>query len=134
MGSNINAFTLTPTERLEVSARLHYLWCSANRDPFVGLSADDTQPGQAAHVNFAASYEILKDLRLEINGYYLQQLTDDQIDGDDQVRSKERVIGIGPGLNYTYERLSLYLYTCYQTAAENRPEGFREIFRLSIVF
>lgn len=140
VGSNIYtfnpyyAFTLIPTERLEISARLHYLWCSENNDPFVGLGADDTQPGQAAHVNFAASYEILKDLRLGINGYYLQQLTDDQVDGEDQARSKERVLGVGPGLKFTYERLSLYLNTYYETAAENRPEGFRGIFRVSMVF
>jgi hypothetical protein len=70
------AFTLIPTERLEVSARLHYLWRSENSDPFVGLGADNTQAGQAFHANFAASYEVLKGLRLGLNGYYLQQLTD----------------------------------------------------------
>jgi hypothetical protein len=140
VGSNIYtfnpyyAFTLFPTDRLEVSARLHYLWCSENSDPFVGLGANDTQPGQAVHANFAASYEILKDLRLGLNGYYLQQITDDKLDGDDQAKSKERVLGIGPGLKYTYERLSLYLNTYYETVAENRPEGFRGIFRLSMVF
>lgn len=139
-GSNIYtfnpyyAFTLIPSERLEASARLHYLWCSENSDPFVGLRADHTQPGQAFHANFAASYEILKGLRLGLNGYYLRQVTDDRIDGDDQAASKERVLGIGPGLKYTYERMSLYLNTYYETAAENRPEGFRGIFRLSVVF
>jgi hypothetical protein len=128
------AFTLIPTDRLEVSARLHYLWCSENRDPFVGLGADDTQPGQAFHANFAASYEMLKGLRIGLNGYYLQQITDDRIDGDDQAASKERILGIGPGLKYTYDRLSLYLNTYYETMAENRPEGFRGIFRLSMAF
>lgn len=73
-------------------------------------------------------------MRLGLNGYYLQQLSDDRIDGNEQSRSKERVLGIGPGLKYTYERLSLYLNTYYETAAENRPEGFRGIFRLSMVF
>jgi hypothetical protein len=128
------AFTLMPTERLEISARLHYLWCSENRDPFVGLGADDTQPGQAIHANFAASYEAFKGLRLGLNGYYLQQLTDDRIDGDEQARSRERVLGIGPGLKYTWERLSLYLNSYYETATENRPEGFKGIFRLSMAF
>jgi hypothetical protein len=140
IGSNIYtfnpyyAFTLIPTERLELSARLHYLWCSQNRDPFIGLGADDTQPGQAAHFNFAASYEIFKGLRLGLNGYYLRQITDDKLDGDDQAGSKERILGIGPGLKYTYGQLSFYLNAYHETAAENRPEGFRGILRLSMVF
>lgn len=140
VGSNIftlnpyYSFTLIPTASLEISARLHYLWCSENRDPFVGLGAGDTQPGQAFHANFAASYEIWKGLRLGVNGYCLQQLTDDRIDGEEQARSKERVLGVGPGLKYTYERMSIYLNTYYETAAENRPEGFRGIFRLSMAF
>jgi len=140
VGSNIYtfnpyyAFTLVPTDRLEVSARLYYLWCSENHAPFVGLGAGDAQPGQAVHANFASSYEILKDLRIGISGYVLQQITDDRLDGDDQANSKERVFGIGPGLKYTYERMSLYLNTYYETAAENRPEGLRGILKLSMVF
>ncbi len=140
VGSNIYtfnpyyAFTLVPSDRLEVSARVSYLWCSENHAPFVGLGARNAQPGQAVHANVASSYEVLKNLRIGIAGYGLQQITDDKVDGDDQAKSKERVFGIGPGVKYTYERMSLYLNTYYETGAENRPEGLRGIFRMAVAF
>jgi hypothetical protein len=40
-------------KKVEFSARLHYLWNSANNDPFVGFGIKSTQPGQAFHVNYA---------------------------------------------------------------------------------
>src|SRR5262249_20720089 len=49
------AFTIRPSDKVEFSARLHYLWNSENDEPFTGLAANDTQPGQAFHANFAVS-------------------------------------------------------------------------------
>src|SRR5271167_190373 len=67
------AFTILPSDKLEISARLHYLWNSENDNPYTGLDAGSTQPGQAFHANFAASYEIIRHLRVGVSGYALQQ-------------------------------------------------------------
>ncbi|ABQ25476.1 SphA family protein [Geotalea uraniireducens] len=128
------AFTIMPTDRLEMSARLHYLWNSENDEPFVGLGAGTIQPGQAFHANYAASYEVVKGVRLGINGYALQQLTEDKVDGRSQANSDERVFGIGPGIKWSGNGLSLYLNSYFETGAENRPEGTKVVFRLSKVF
>ena len=128
------AFTIMPTDRVELSARLHYLWNSENDEPFVGLGAGTVQPGQAFHANYAASYELVKGVRLGINGYALQQLTEDKIDGRSQANSEERVFGIGPGIKWSGNGLSLYLNSYFETGAENRPEGTKVVFRLSKVF
>jgi hypothetical protein len=140
VGSNVYsfnpyyAFTLVPSDRWEVSARLHYLWNSENPHPFSALGANDSQPGQAVHLNVAASYEVVRNLRLGLSGYALRQVTDDQVDGVHQSRSKELVIGFGPGLKYTRGALSVYLNTYYETAAENRFEGVKGLLRASMVF
>jgi hypothetical protein len=128
------AFTVLPTSKLEVSARLHYLWNSENDSPYVGLHASSIQPGQALHVNLAASYEVLKGLRLGINGYALQQLTDDKIDGNSIADSKERVFGIGPGLLFSGDKWWIYLNGYIETGVENRPQGTEVVLRYSRVF
>lgn len=128
------AFTIMPTDKIELSARLHYLWNSENDEPFVGSGAGTTQPGQAFHANYAASYEVIKGVRIGINGYVLQQLTEDKVDGQSQVNSKERVLGIGPGMKLSGSGVSLYLNSYFETRAENRLEGTKVVFRLSKVF
>jgi hypothetical protein len=128
------AFTIRPTDKIEFSARLRYLWNSENDEPFTGLGANDIQPGQAFHANFAASYNLIKGVRFGINGYALQQLTADKVDGHGQANSKERVFGIGPGVKWSGKGVSLYLNSYFETGAENRPEGIKVVLRFSKAF
>jgi hypothetical protein len=128
------ACTFFPSTKLELSARLHYLWNSENDNPYEGLHASSIQPGQAFHANFATSYEMLKRLRIGINGYALQQLTDDRINGNSLAHSEERVFGIGPGLVYNQNKLWITLNNYFETGARNRPEGIGVVLRISLAF
>jgi anthranilate 1,2-dioxygenase (deaminating, decarboxylating) large subunit len=133
-GSNFFSFnpywagTLFITPQWTATTRIHYLWNAENSDPnrnFMG--AGDTQAGQAVHLNFATAYEILpKQLRIGINGYYLKQITDTQMDGQDLPGRKEQVFGIGPGAVYHLSRdMHLFFNLYFESMAENRPEGDR---------
>jgi hypothetical protein len=134
-GSNIFSInpywagTLFITPRWEASLRFHYLWNSENNRPNKTLfpMADDTQAGQAIHLNFASSYEVLpKRLHAGLNLYYLKQVTDSEVDGKSVSNSREQVLGIGPGAVWHFspdDHLFLNLY--FETLAENRPEGIR---------
>ena len=132
-GSNFFSFdpywaaTLFITPKWEFSTRLHYLWNAKNNDPNLVPGADSTRAGQAVHLNFASSYEIIdKMLSAGINGYYLKQTTDMQIDGQGAAGTKEQVLGIGPGLVFHLsQNTHFFLNIFFETAVEDRSQGQR---------
>lgn len=132
------AFTIFLSKKLEFSARIFYKWTSKNNDPSPMPPpernptskepikfADDIQEGQAVWANYAASYGVTDNLRLGINGYFLQMITDHKIDGHKIPDSKEKVFAIGPGAMYiTENKKNLYYLNIYHEAyVENRTKN-----------
>ncbi len=110
------------------SARIHYLWNGVNDDPNVALgpTAYSSQAGQAFHMNFATEYAVTKELRIGLNGYFLQQTTDTLVNDIPVPGRKERVAALGPGFMYSWGPEHTLFFNAYQEfAAENRPEGER---------
>jgi len=112
-----------------VSWRLHYLWNDENDDFSYGGKApsDDFKPGQAVHANFAAAYEVLpKQLRVGINGYWFDQITDSEYNGNKDKTVEEKVFAIGPGAVWHFSQdTHLFVNAYFETDAESRPEGER---------
>ena len=133
-GSNFFSFdpywaaTLFVMPRWTVDWRIHYLWNDQNDEPWIGFKGAKTlQAGQAVHLNFSSSYEVLpKKLQVGLNGYYLKQVTDTEIDGHDVSGRNEQVLGLGPGAVWHFSQNDhLFLNVYFEMAAENRPEGER---------
>jgi len=128
------AFTWMASDTWDVSGRLHYLWVSTNTDPPDSLGARSIQPGQALHANLSLSREVVDGLRLGLSGYVLQQITSDWIDGVAQKRSRERVVGIGPAVQWRIDRTTLTANAYWETAARDRPEQVRVLLRFGRTF
>ena len=129
------AATIFVTPKWTASWRLHYLWNAENKDPdiFKFPGASTMQAGQAIHLNLATAYEVIPGaLRLGINSYYLDQITDVKVDGQDVAGRKEKVIGIGPGAVWHLSRdQNLFFNYYHESEAENRAEG--KLFNLRYV-
>lgn len=136
-GSNFFSFnpywagTLFLGPKLTVSTRLHYLWNAKNDDPNDPRATSDSQAGQAVHGNFAANYEVIpKMLRLGVNGYFFNQLTASEIDGN-KVSGKEKVFAIGPGALLSFSQdTHLFFNAYFESNVEYRPKGERYQLRL----
>ncbi len=108
------------------SWRIHYLWNDKKDDPNTPGAIDDTQAGQAVHANYTVAYNLIPGkLRAGINGYFLYQTTDNEIDGR-SVDSDEQVFAIGPGAIFSFSQDDhLFLNVFFETSAKNRPQGER---------
>ena len=112
-----------------VSWRLHYLWNDENDEFTAGDQIPfkvDLEPGEAVHANFTAAYEVMpKQLRLGINGYWFDQISETKVNGVD-ADNDEKVFAIGPGMVYHFSQDShLFVNAYFESGAENRPEGDR---------
>ncbi|MDR3096139.1 MAG: transporter [Paraburkholderia sp.] len=125
-----------PTQRLEFSLRLHYLWSGKNTAPPMDVGpANSWQAGQAIHANFAADFAVLPTLSIGINGYWLRQITDSKIDGSDVSGRREQVWALGPGLMWRPTRAdSVFLNAYDEFAVRNRPSGVRLFLRYVRLF
>ena len=122
------AGTVFITPEWTASARIHYLWNGKNDEPNVALGpgAVSSQAGQAFHMNFASEYAVTKELRIGLNGYYLQQTTDTEVNDIPVPGRRERVAAIGPGFVYSWGPEHTFFFNAYEEfGAENRPEGER---------
>lgn len=125
------AATWMPAPRWEASWRLYYLYNFKNDDPassspvpFRGQAVRSTQAGDAAWLNFAASYEVLPNISVGLNGYYFQQLSDDKVNGHRLEDSREKVLGIGPGMFWKLkDGKGFWLNVYHETEVENRAKN-----------
>jgi len=119
--------TLFMGTKWTVSTRIHYLWNDTNDDPNSPSAVNKSKAGQAIHANFDVSREVMpKRLRIGLNGYYLKQITDTKYDGHDASGTREQVLGIGPGLLYSFSRDGhFFLNVYFETETKHRPEGTR---------
>lgn len=122
------AFTLFLTPQLSTSWRLHYTYSTENDDTRI-------QPGQAFHLNYSLEYEIFKNFRGAVTGYYLKQTTEDETNGVKGNGTKEQVFAVGPAVFWAAsQNFFLGLNTQWESSAENRPEGNRTTFRMTYKF
>jgi len=136
-GSNFFSFnpywaaTLFLTPKWTTSWRLHYLWNDENDNPNLPVPGlKDTQAGQAVHANFTTAYEVIpKQLRIGLNGYWFKQVSDSEWNGRD-VKGREKVLAIGPGLVWHFNQdQHLFLNAYHETSADYRPQGDRVTLR-----
>jgi hypothetical protein len=128
------AVTLFPAKRFETSWRVHYLWNATNHAPPVATGDSTTQAGQAIHFNATASYEIVKNVYVGANGYYLKQITDARANGIALPNSRQQIGGIGPGAVVNHGKWFFFVNGYHEVGAENMSEGNKLVLRIEKVF
>jgi len=121
------SFTLFGPMGLELSSRLHYTYNFEN-DDFGGARMT---PGQAFHLNYALTKEVFSPkLRAGVVGYYLQQLTEDEINDVKVNNSEEYAFAAGPVIWYNKGDFVFEAKTHFDIDVENRPKAITGVLRV----
>ena len=116
--------TLYATTKLAFSWRLNYLWSAKSRK--INFKA-----GDAVFFDYSMEYELIPHLWTAVCGYYLQQISDNKINGFKVPHTRERVFGLGPGAAYFFSQdLVFFSYFYTEFKAINRPQGVSFVLRL----
>ena len=142
----IVAFSWLPG-KFEVTAKIMYDFNTKDTDHIVtsdeagqlgrpGLAGQDKTrlPGQEFHFDYVLGYHPNEDWEVGAVGYFYQQVTDDEISGDDVNNRRGRVFAIGPGVKYNFDRMSLIGKVYFETLAKNRYEGISAFIKLNYSF
>ncbi len=103
-------------------------------DPGLAGQNKTRKPGQEFHFDYVAAYHPDENWALGAVGYFYQQVTDDQISGDDVNNRKGRVFALGPGVRYSFEDLTVIGKVYFETLAENRNEGVSAFLKMVYKF
>ncbi|PPT75202.1 phenol degradation protein meta [Xanthomonas arboricola pv. populi] len=112
------AFTVQPSDNWEISMRLNYLYNfrtdrAGGVPPIPGFRFRNGQAGDLVWANLASSVKVGEQLRLGINGYYLQQLKDNRTNGQRVPDSKRMQFYLGPGLSWRLDANNLLNFNVY---------------------
>lgn len=130
----IIAGTFLTDSGFEASAKFMYDINTRNDDAsLMAGGAKKYLSGQEFHFDYALAKKI-SDFSLGLTGYYYQQVTDDEADGEKVNNSKGKVFAYGPAIKYDYKNMAFSLKYQFETAAENRPEGNNLWFKFIYAF
>jgi len=91
-------------------------------DPRTGMETKH-KSGKAFHMDYTASWRPTPAWNVGLQGYYWDDLEDDEIGGKRIKDTQTRVFAIGPGIRYQWGPIALIAKAQYEYGARNRPEG-----------
>ena len=135
----LNYYTLRPTlaagvvteSGFDVAGRFTYSFNSRNRET-------DYKSGQYLGLDYMATYEFIEHFKIGMNGYYINQVTDDSAPAGVPIvnGNRIRVSGIGPMLAYLSgdEKYAAEFKYLKEHSARARPEGSAVFIKLTYRF
>jgi len=99
-----------------------------------GKTKSTYDTGDVFTANFDLNYPVSKVLTVGLNLCYIQQVTDDKLDGEKISDSKEMSLALGPNLYYINGAFSISWRTSFEVKAENRFKGVNNWMLVTYVF
>jgi len=128
-------FTYLPVARVEVSNRFNYQYNLQSSQfssppPIPGLKYINGQAGQMVYDDFDASFALVPNRYLGINGYFIDQLNLDETNGQVVANSLVKALYLGPGGRLVFRNKdSLNVNVYLKVISENDTSGTKLSFQ-----
>jgi len=128
-------FTYLPVAKVEISNRFNYQYNLqgsrfSSPPPIPGVQYISGQAGQMVYDNFDASFALLPDRFLGLNGYVVEQLNPDKTNGQTVANSLVRALYLGPGGRIVFpNKDSLNLNFYLKLISKNDTSGTKVSFQ-----
>lgn len=122
-------YTWFPSPRVEISGTLSAAINAKNQDT-------DYKSGATAHLEQMIGYNITPKIQLAVQGYYYDQLSDDELHGQTLLDgNRSRAAAIGPQIRYSPKPgVAMALKYQRDVIAENQSQGGKLWFQFSFPF
>lgn len=129
------AYTFILGGKLDISGRARYIYNFTNNDGAISAvnpTGANYESGNLFAWDFAVGYAITDKLELAVNGYWLTQLTDDEIHGSTASNTvlqdvldgnRVKLFALGPAIGYDLGPVRLYAQWQHQFESENTAQG-----------
>ena len=138
------AYTFIFGEKLDISGRFRYIHNFTNNDGAISVvnpTGANYETGDMIAWDFAVGYAVTDKLELAVNGYFLAQISDDQIHGNTASNAvlqdvfdggRSNVFALGPAIGYDLGPVRAYAHWQHQFDAENTAQGDSFWLRLAL--
>jgi hypothetical protein len=121
-------FSFLPTSKIEISNRLNYQYNMqgtefSNPPPIPHLTYLNGQAGQIVYDNFTASYAVIKNLNVGVDGFVLFQINPDKTNGQIVPGSRRNDLYVGPGLHYVFNAANQVNVNSYLRVINNNDSA-----------
>jgi hypothetical protein len=129
------AYTFILGGKLDISGRARYIHNFRNNDGAISAvnpTGANYESGNLLAWDFAVGYSFTDKLELAVNGYYLKQISDDEIHGDNASNTvlqevldgnRTNLFALGPAIGYDLGPVRVYGQWQHQFEAENTAQG-----------
>ncbi|WP_063807657.1 transporter [Burkholderia cepacia] len=114
----MGGFSYLDPNGFDISTKFSYTINTRNNDT-------DYRSGDYFAADYSIGYHVLPSLVIAVEGYYMQQLTNDKVGGVVVAPDgfKGRVLGVGPGIRYQTKAFSIEGRFIKETMVRNRSDG-----------
>jgi len=129
------AFSWIFLHGIDLSAKFLFDFHTENDDYLDMFGRQGTlRPGKEIHFDYALGIPLSEKIRIGLNGFYYQQIEDDELNGREIADQRGFTWALGPAFKYSSDKWALIFKHQVEISSRNRPLGSFSWMKFQLAF